>query len=411
MELIPLPEFDELPSRGEVCRRIAENWQPPLDSERIPVAEAYGRVPAADVAARVNIPLVRASTRDGVAVASACFADGAPDTSGWVLGRDFVRADTGDDFDDAFDAVITIEDVDLTVDGKLSLHEGVQVFPGLNVRGPGSTVREGDPLVRAFQPLRPKDLASLQMGAVDTIEVVKKPRVAFIPTGSELIAPGTPLSRGKNIDTNSIMAAETLRELGAEPLPYPIVMDEETPIEAAMNEALAVADIIVINGGSSKGDEDCTARLLHRRGDVLCHGTQAVPGKPLCVAIIDGKPVINLPGPFMAAYHGLEWCVNYVVRRALGLPIRQRPKLRCTLTQDLEASGHVSFLAIVEVARKRDGSGYLATPHAFKDLPTWRAIAANGQYMTPLNGFVPAGGEIEVDLLCDLELIPLADEE
>lgn len=409
MELIQLPDFVNLPSREEVFRRLSESWTPPQETETIPVAAACGRVPAKDVFAVVNIPLVRASVRDGVAVDSARFAAGPPDTGGWQMGRDFVRADTGDDFDDAFDAVIMIEDVDLSVDGRLRIHEGIEITPKMNTRGPGTTVREGDPLVEAFLPLRPKDLAGLQMGGIGEIEVIKKPRVAFIPTGSELIAPGTPVARGKNIDTNSILVTETLRELGAEPLPHAIVADEEAPIEAAMDEALKTSDVVIINGGSSKGDEDCTARLLHRRGKVLCHGAQAAPGKPLCIAIVEGKPVINMPGPFMAAYHVSEWCVNWVVRHCLGLPLRPRQKLKCTLTEDFTGSDTVSFLAIVEVSRKKDGSGYWATTHSFRDIPTWRCVQANAQYMSKIGEFIPEGGEIEVDLLRGLEFIPVSD--
>lgn len=410
MELIHLPEFSNLPSREEVYRRLDENWPLARATETVPVTEACGRIPAKDVTAVVNIPLVRASVRDGVAVDSARFAGGIPDTSAWVMGEDFARADTGDDFDDAFNAVIMIEDVDLTVDGRLTIHPGTPVTPAMNTRGPGTTVREGDPLVFAGMPLRPKDLAGLQMGGIGEIAVVKRPLVAFIPTGSELIAPGTPVTRGKNIDTNSILATETLKQLGAEPWPFAIVKDEEGPIEAAMDEALAKADIVIINGGSSKGDEDCTARLLHRRGKVLCHGAQAAPGKPLCAAIVGGKPVINLPGPFMAAYHGLEWCINWCVNHYLGQPMRRRQKLKCTLTGELEGSDTVSFLAIVDVERKKDGSGYWATQHSFREIPTWRSMASNAQYMTKIGERIPAGGEIEVDLLRGLEHIPVSDK-
>ena len=174
-------------------------------------------------------------------------------------------------------------------------------------------VREGEMLAKAGLPLRPRDLAGLQMGGITRVTVWKKPVVAFIPSGSELIAPGTPLSRGKNIDTNSLLMRETLKEMGATPLCLPIVRDDGQEMADALNRAMPQADIIVMGGGSSKGEEDYTATLLHQQGKVLCHGAQAVPGKPLCAAIIDGKPVINLPGPFMAAYHGLEWCINGLV--------------------------------------------------------------------------------------------------
>ncbi len=404
-----LPTFDHLPAREEIIKRIIDHWPLERKTEVIPVTEGLGRIPAADVFSQVTLPVLRASAGDGIAVNSACFSQGPPDTGNWVLGVDYARADTGDDFCDSFDAVIMIEDVSFAADGGLTIREGVAVKPGSCVRPAGSTVRAGQRLVQANLPLRPRDLAGLQMGGVQEITVWKKPVTAFIPSGSELIPPGAPLSRGKNIDTNSLLVSKTLEQLGAEPLCFPIVPDAYEPLKQALLTALAQADIVLINGGSSKGDEDCTATLLHENGRVLCHGSQAVPGKPLCAAIIQGKPVINLPGPFMAAYHGLEWCVNNLVSHYLQQPPRARQLLQATLTKEVRGSDMVSILLVVEVERKKDGSGYWATPMSFKDIPLARTIAANGQYMTKLDEYIPAGGEIQVQLLRSLAQIPQAD--
>ena len=405
-----VPTFENLPSREEVVRRITEKWPVKRETEVIPVTEAIGRIPAANVFSVVTLPVVRASGGDGVAVASARFVNGLPDTSSWVLGTDFARADTGDDFDDAFDVVIMIEDVALDAGNRLTIHDGVCVTAGMNVRPTGSTIKTGAPLVKASLPLRPKDLAGLQMGGVQEIEVIKRPIVAFIPTGSELILPGEPVTRGKNIDINSILARETLLQFGAAPLCFPIVRDEDAALDLALTAALEQADIVVINGGTSKGDEDCTATLLHRRGEVLCHGTQAVPGKPLCAAIVDSKPVINLPGPFLAAYHGLEWCINAVVSHYLNQPIQRRQTLTATLTKELNGSNVVSMYMPFEVTRKNDGTGYFASPCNFREIPMWRCIAANAQYMTKLGEYIPAGGDIEVELLRGLEYISVSEQ-
>ena len=406
-----VPTFERLMSREEIIDAVLSHWTVERQTEWVAVEEALGRVPAQAVCAQVTLPVVRASACDGVAVDSNRFAQGVPDTSDWVLGRDFVRADTGDDFDDAFDAVIRIEDVDLSPDGKLSIHKEVQVAPGSGVRPEGSTVRAGEELVRANLPLRPRDLAGLQMGGVAQIQVWKRPVVAFIPSGSELIPPGTPLSRGKNYDTNSLLVRETLKELGAQPLCLPIVPDAGELMERALDEALAQADLVILGGGSSKGGEDFSATLLHQRGQVLCHGAQAVPGKPLCAAIIQGKPVINLPGPFMAAYHGMEWLINALVSHYLMRPMRRRQTVNATLTAPADTSDQVSMLLVVEVCAKADGTGYWATPYNFKNLTMARTIAANGQYMTKLGEHLPAGSTIEVELLRGVEDIPVAGPE
>lgn len=405
-----IPTYENLPSREEIVERITDNWVVERQTETVPVDEALERIPVADAFSTVTLPVVRASGGDGVAVDSVRFAHGMPDTSSWIAGRDFVRADTGDDFDDAFDAVIMIEDVDIDGDGRLTIHEGVEVAPRQNVRPAGSTIKTGDPLVKAGLPLRPKDLAALQMGAVQKVEVLKKPVVAFIPSGSELIAPGTPLSRGKNIDTNSVLVRETLRQFGAEPLCFPIVPDNDESLDRALSEGLRKADIVVISGGSSKGEEDCTATLLHRRGMVLCHGAQAVPGKPLCAAMVENKPVVNMPGPFLAAYHGLEWLLNALVSHYLEQPKRRRQTIVATLTKELRGAPMVSMFQFVDVSRKRDGSGFWATPLGIRDAPLWRGLLANGQYMTRLHEHLLQGSEIEVELLRGTEYIPVADD-
>lgn len=411
MKLINLPNWDNLPSREDVFSQIVETWHFERQTESVLLEQAKGRVCANDMCSSVTLPVVRSSMADGVAVISKLFKGGIPDTSAWVLGEDFDRADTGDDFDDKFDAVIMIEDVDLTLDGKLTIHEGVPVKAGDKINGAGSTIKRGEVLARRNEILRTKTLAGLAMGGHTNVHVQKKPIVAFIPTGSELIKPGTPLTRGKNYDSNSLLAKLTMEELGAEMLNYPIISDDKQKLKEAMDEALTRADIVVLNGGSSKGGEDFTSQLLHESGKNICHGAAMTPGKPICVSIINDKLVINLPGPFMAAYNGMEWFLNMAISHYLGQPRRLRPTVRVTLTEDIKGTKDISLLCAIDVTRKRDGSGYWGTPYFIRQLPMWRAIAANAQYMTILGGEgFSKGSEIEVELLCTPDQIPLADE-
>ena len=174
-------------SRKEALERLFSRWSAPENTEIIPVQGAIGRVIVQDYYAKHNIPVVRASMMDGVAVDSARFVDGMPDTSKWRLGTDYVRADTGDDFDDRFDAVIRIEDAELLPDGGLELKISKPVTKGLSIARSGSTVTEGAKLSNKGLPLRATDLAALAIGGITEVEVYKKPKVAFIPTGSELI--------------------------------------------------------------------------------------------------------------------------------------------------------------------------------------------------------------------------------
>jgi hypothetical protein len=124
-----LPSYLNPPSREELLRRITDNWTVPQKAEVIPVDKALGRIPAADIFSKITLPAVRSSAGDGIAVRSARFSKGIPDTSSWILGWDFVRANTGEDFEDAYDAVIMIEDVDVSEDGRLKIHETSQPSP------------------------------------------------------------------------------------------------------------------------------------------------------------------------------------------------------------------------------------------------------------------------------------------
>ena len=397
--------MDKLISRQEALKRILEKWSFTPGTEVLPLAEALGRVPAGEYEAKESIPLVRASAMDGVAVAAARFAAGTPDTAVWKKGEDYVRADTGDDFDDLFDSVIRIEDVTMLPQGGFRLREGVAVTPGMNVRGSGSSLRKGAKLIEPGLPLRPTDLAALAMGGWDQVTVLRRPRIAFLPTGSELIPIGAPMQRGKNYDTNSLMVRLTLEEMGAECVPFPIVPDIPAALRNALHQALEEADVVILNGGSSKGGEDFNARLLDSEGELLFYGVSAVPGRPMGAAILRGKPVINLAGPALAAFYGLEWCIRPLVCRWLGLPLPKRVKVKAKLTAPFSGAAPMDMLCRMEVRRGKDG--YSATPlqRGGADLPAM--LRTNALYVSLVGDRnYAAGDEIEVELLRNIAELP-----
>lgn len=397
--------MEKLTSRKDALARLFEKWAVPAQTEVIPVTEALGRVPVGEYTARHSIPVVRASAMDGVAVHSSRFTDGMPNTTVWQRGIDYVRADTGDDFDDRFDSVIRIEDVTLLPSGGLEIREGVTVTPGMNVNGAGSSFRAGTRLIDSGLPLRPSDLAALAMGGVLEVEVYKKPRIAFIPTGSELIPLGAPLQRGCNYDTNSLLVRLSLEEMGAESVCYPIVPDDPDRLKEALHTALADADLVIINGGSSKGDEDFNTRLLASEGELLFHGVSAAPGRPMSMSIVGGKPVINMAGPALAAFFSLEWCIRAIVCRCLHIPVPEKQKIRGVLTKDFNGSGPIDFLCRAEV--RRSGSGYTITPlgRGQADLPA--TLRTNAMYVSPIGDKnYAAGDELEVELLRNIAEIP-----
>lgn len=396
-------------TRQEILELLFSKWTPVQHSEVVPVTQAIGRVITHEYYAQHNLPVVRASSMDGVAVDSVRFANGMPDTASWMLGVDYVRADTGDDFDDSFDAVIKIEDVELLPEGGFRLLEPMEVIAGMNIRKAGSTLKQGCSLCQPNLPLRATDLAALAMGGITEVEVYRRPRVTFIPTGNELIPIGTLLKRGCNYDTNSLLVSFMLQEMGAEPAMVPIVPDDPDQLRAALRKALSDSDIVIINGGSSKGSEDFNTRLLAEEGEILFHWAKAGPGRPMSISIIDGKAAVNLPGPTIGAFYGLDWCIRPMVCRMLGLPMPIRRRVKGKLTADMSGARHVDYLNRVNVSRGPEGYRITPVDKMTADLPA--QLQSNAMFISPIGeGRYPAGTELEVELLRDPSLIPVEEE-
>lgn len=392
--------MQQLPTRKIVIETLFEKWVLQPQTETISIDVALHRVLVRNYEAKYSIPVVRASGMDGVAVISERFANGLPDTSSWQLGKDFCRADTGDDFDDCFDAVIPIEDVSISPNGQLTISPEVCVKPNMNIRPSGSTIHKGELVGRKDRILRSFDLAALAMGGVTEVEVYKKPKVAFIPTGSELVALGETVQRGKNIDSNSVLAKNMLLEMGADPILYPITKDCKADLNAVLDSAISDADIIILSGGSSKGEEDFNARILEERGVALFHWVAAAPGKPMCVAVIDNKPVINIPGPPVAMFYGMDWCIRAIVNRMLHIPMPKRQTITGELTEEIAAPPTMEILCKMDIVREESGYKVRQLPWKGGSMP--ETMCANGFYITEFGTAVKHPGEmIEVTLLRD----------
>ncbi len=375
---------------------LFESWEPTPAIETIPVQEANGRVLAHDEYSKINLPHTRSSCLDAVAVRSADFSNGIPDTSNWKLGVDYARADTGDDFDDAFDAVIAIENVDLS--------KGYPVFdidempePGDRINPQGATLEKGELLVSGHTVLHPNSVATLAMGGHSEIEVLKRPRIGFIPTGSELIAIGDVQERGQAFDCNSMMAKMLLGEYGAEAAAYPIVKDDREALAKSLDDALETQDIIILNGGSSKGSEDFNRPLIEERGgNLLDHWMLCAPGRPLCAGIVKGKVVLVIPGPPVGALNVLEYLVSTIVDRWYDIKTR-RQTVRAILTEDVVGPEHMQIFVAANISRSWDGALY-ATPLFFRQNMA-SAMSADGYLYSPLgSSFIPAGTEVEVSV-------------
>lgn len=291
-------------TREEAIKALIEraSWQP--RTELVSLRDAYGRVTARDCIARVDVPNALCAVMDGIAVRYDDFASGIPDTSSWKIGRDFGWANTGCAMPQGFDTAIPIERVVFPV--APSLDEKDPGSPrileapnqrGANCREQGAEYRAGQVIVRARKRLTPTKVAALAMCGISEVEVASLPRVAFLPTGTELVPAGGPLPRGKAYECNGVLLEGKLRLWGAEPVMFGCIPDDPQQIARALQLACSTCDVVVICGGSSKGEHDYTMEVLQGLGEVLCHETNHGPGKHTSAAVVGGTPVLGLSGP------------------------------------------------------------------------------------------------------------------
>lgn len=370
--------IDEALTRTQAVEALTSRWEPKLSAEEFAVEEAAGRILACDCTARYNLPQHRVSAMDGIAVCSAAFAEGMPDTTTWQEGIDYVRADTGDDFPDAFDAVIAIEDVTHAEDGSITLTEGLEVQPGRCVRAAGATMAEGELLGAADSIITPEIAALLAAGGWASVPVKRRLRIGYLPTGSELVPIGTTPKRGENIQSNSVMLSAYWKQWGAEPVIYDIVPDDRDLLASAIDRAILENDVVIVNGGSSRGSEDFNSELLQERATFFAHGVKAVPGRPIGMAIINGKPVINVPGPMIAAGLANDWLIRALICHAYKQPLQKRVTIKAVLDEPLISRPGFERLVRLEL-RWPDGMCHArTTAHG----------ATTAQSVLPVNGFV-----------------------
>ncbi|WP_303862714.1 molybdopterin molybdotransferase MoeA [Alkalibaculum bacchi] len=392
-------------TRAQVMEELFARWSPVKRTQSIPICEGLGRIIAGDLYSKNTLPVYRSSKCDGIAVHSKDFKRGIPNTKDWIKGIDFTQADTGDDFSDGFDAVIPIENVSYDEKGHLHISYKSKVFPGSAIKNKGETVAEGDLLVRANTVLRPSHLCVLATGGYEEIEVYDRPKVAYIPTGNELVSLGVAPSRGQNIESNGIMVKTAVEQWVGEFISYPIVKDHVGSLKETLMKAISTADMVIINGGSSKGEEDYNSRLVEDEASWIQHGVFCVPGKPTALAMIQGKPVINMPGPTLGCFSVLDWCIIPMVRRFLNLPAPIRPKVKSILQDEINKKESYEFYGLIEV-KKQEGmytAHFLSFDYKFPDMMS----RCNGLFIAPIgrDKFLP-GEEILVELLCSEELIP-----
>jgi len=310
-----------------------------LPAETVALAESRTRVLANDVIAAVDAPPFDRSNVDG-------FALRASDTVGATDGNPRIFAlnpeviacgympeitvipgtctaiATGGVIPRGADAVVMIEQTELIEDGHPRIELRRAAAPGQFVSHAGSDIARGETLLRRGTRIGAREIGMLAACGLDRIEVVRRPKVAVVSTGDELVEPGKPLRPAGVYDSNGAIIAAAIAEAGGEPLLLGALPDDAAILEKKIREALAASDMVVVSGGTSKGAGDLSHRVVSQLGKpgILVHGVALKPGKPLCLGVIGDKPVVVLPGFPTSAIFTFHAFAAPVIRARAGLP-------------------------------------------------------------------------------------------
>lgn len=387
----------------------------PLAGEMVPLDAALGRVLAEDVRSPVDVPSFDRSNVDGYAVRaadtfgaseqrprelvllSATISPGEKPADEVGSGQAILIA-TGAMLPRGADAVVMVEHTD---DSRGNLQVRRAVTSGANITFTGTDISAGELVLHAGDLLTSRETGLLAAIGVAEVPVVCRPRVAILSTGDEIIAPGQPMRAGLVYDSNSRIIADAVRERGGEPIELGIVRDDADQLRARLSRAIAEHDVVLLSGGTSKGAGDLCYQVVSELKDpgIMAHGVALKPGKPICLAVTRGKPVVVLPGFPTSAIFTFHEFVAPVLRLLAG-----RPR---------EASGSVSAELAVKVNSEIGRTEYALVSLVERGagrLVAWPMGKGSGSVTTfsKADGFITigrheeiieAGSSVEVTLL------------
>jgi putative molybdopterin biosynthesis protein len=366
-------QFLEVVSADEAQARFARAIDlTPLPGERVHLRQALGRVLAYDVVAAVDAPPFDRSNVDGFAVHSADIAGaselapkrltlnaeviacGHPPALEVVRGSASAIA-TGGVIPRGADAVIMIEHTELVAQDPpaIEIHRGAA--PGQFISYAGSDIARGETLLRKGTRIGSREIGMLAAAGLGDIDVVRKPIVAVLSTGDELVAPGAPLPPAGVYDSNGAILAAAVAEAGGEPRAYGAFADDEAKLEEAVRRALADCDMVVLSGGTSKGAGDLSHRIVSRMGQILVHGVALKPGKPLCLGVAQDKPIVVLPGFPTSAIFTFHAFVAPAVRARAGLPPEAAERVHARVPVRLASELGRQEFVLVSLIESADG--------------------------------------------------------
>jgi len=396
-------QFLTILSREDALARFEAALFPrAMPSEMRSLADALGCALARDMAAPIDVPPFDRSNVDGFAVRSADLASASETASTRLTLNDEVIAcgvapalpvrsgtatpiATGGPVPRGADAIVMVEHTDPAGDAAIEVRRAVS--PGQFVSYAGSDIARGEALLRAGTMIGSREIGMLAACGIPEVPVTRRPRVAVLSTGDELVQPGGVLRPAAIFDTNGAIVTAAISENGGEAKFLGAIPDDEPQLESAMRQALADNDMLVLSGGTSKGAGDVSHRIIARLGapGIIAHGVALKPGKPLCLAVCDGKPVIILPGFPTSAMFTFHDMIVPVLRRMAGLPPRSDAKVSAKIPVRIASElGRTEF---VMVSLVEDDAGLIAYP--------------TGKGSGAITSFAQADGFLRIDALAD----------
>src|SRR5882672_5396705 len=371
-------------------------------SEPRPLAEALGCALAEDIVAPIDVPPFDRSNVDGFAVRSADLASAGEGAPVRVMLKDEVIAcgtapvrpvlsgtatsiATGGPLPRGADAIVMVEHTQPA--GARAIEIRRAASPGQFVSYAGSDIARGEALLRAGTVIGSREIGMLAACGISEVTVARRPRVTVLSTGDELVQPGLPLRPAAIYDTNGAIVTAAIAENGGEASFLGAIPDDEAALEAAMRRALSQSDMLVLSGGTSKGAGDVSHRIVARLGKpgIIAHGVALKPGKPLCLAVCGGKPVVILPGFPTSAMFTFHDMIVPVLRRMAGLPPRSDAKVSARVP--VRIASEIGRTEFVMVSLVEGIDGLIAYP--------------SGKGSGAITSFAQADGFLRIDALAD----------
>ena len=420
---IPLPEAQ---ARLKQALQDADLWRV-LGIETIPLDEnALGRVTSEAVWAKVSSPHYHASAMDGFAVRAVTTNGALPSKPiALQIGTEAEYVDTGDPLPDWANAVIPIENVESLdelgnitneIRDPLSIRIRASVAPWSHVRPLGEDIVATQLVLPAGHILKPADLGAIAASGHQEIKVSRKPKVAILPTGTELVPIGSKLRAGDILEYNSLVIAAQIKSMGGEAARYPIIKDDFDLICECVFEAAQTHDLVLLNAGSSAGAEDFSSKVVEKLGTLLVHGVAVRPGHPVILGTINRKsiivnrnsdpltpdplpliPIIGVPGYPVSAALTVDIFVEPLIAQWLGRRPKELPIETATLTRKIVSPpGDDDY---VRVAVGKVGDKLLAAPLSRGAGVITSLVQADGLALIPRGAQgIEAGEQVRVHL-------------